>query len=207
MRASGGRAALHAGPASRAARVEAAAGGRPERRRHGAGDAGQLLGAVGMAGEQEARVGVLGIIEDRAHGSGLDGLAGVHDGHPVAELGDDAEVVRDEQHRQVALGGKVAQELEDLQLRRDVERGGGLVGQHDAGGAGERGGDQQALALAAGELVGIARERLLGIGELHVPQERDEVGAHGAAVGARRRRPRRGWRAAPSAASRCGRRG
>ena len=35
-------------------------------------------------------------------------------------------------------------------------------------------GDQQALALAAGELMRIALERGLGIGQLHAPQQLDQ---------------------------------
>ena len=58
----------------------------------------------------------------RRVGPGLDRLAGVHDHHLVAELGDDAEVVGDEEHRQAESVGEVAEEAEDLQLRGDVER-------------------------------------------------------------------------------------
>ena len=74
------------------------------------------------------------------------------------------------------------QQLEDLQLRRDVERGGRLVGDDERGAAGERAGDHQALALAAGELVRIALERGFGLGDLHAAQQRHEMGA---ALGAR----------------------
>ena len=42
--------------------------------------------------------------------------------------------------------------------------------------AGERAGDHQALALAAGELVRIALEHRLGLGDLHAAQQRDEAG-------------------------------
>ena len=45
------------------------------------------------------------------------------------------------------------QQLEDLRLDGDVERGGGLVGDQQVGLVGERHGDHDALALAAGELV------------------------------------------------------
>ena len=52
----------------------------------------------------------------------------------------------------------VLEQLEDLRLHRDVERGGRLVGDQQVGLVGERHGDHDALALAAGELVRIARE-------------------------------------------------
>ena len=46
-----------------------------------------------------------------------------------------------------------AQELEDLRLDGDVERGGRLVGDQQVGIVGERHGDHHALALAAGKLM------------------------------------------------------
>ena len=49
------------------------------------------------------------------------------------------------------------QQLQDLVLDGDVERGGRLVGEQQLGRAGERDGDHHALAHAAGKLVRIAR--------------------------------------------------
>ena len=56
-----------------------------------------------------------------------------------------------------------AQQRQDLRLDRDVERGGRLVGDQQVGLVGERHGDHHALALAAGELVRIGVEALLGL--------------------------------------------
>ena len=145
------------------------------------------VGAVGMAGEQRARVGMRRRLEDRLHRAGLDRLAGIDDAEIVAQFGDDAEIVRHEQQRDAELRDQLAQQQQDLVLRRDVERGGRLVGDHQARRAGERRRDQQALALAAGELVRIAFERAL----------RDRAPACAAAArpgaprGARRRSPPR----------------
>ena len=58
----------------------------------------------------------------------LDDPAGVHHHHPVGGLGDHAEVVRDQDHRHCGLVLQVAQQVEDLRLDGDVERGGRLVG-------------------------------------------------------------------------------
>ena len=58
-----------------------------------------------------------------------------------------------EQHRDAALLGEPLQQLEDLRLDGDVERGGRLVGDDEVGLRHQRHGDHQALALAAGELV------------------------------------------------------
>ena len=83
--------------------------------------------------------------------------------------------MRDEQHRDVELGRKRFQKLQDLELRRDVERRRRLVGDDQAGRAGKRAGDHQPLPLTAGELVRIALEHRLGLGDLHPPQDVDEA--------------------------------
>ena len=67
-------------------------------------------------------------------------------------------------------GAEVFEELEDLGLDGDVEGGGGLVGDEDAGLVGwpliyDGDGDEDALALASGELVGIVFGSALGVWE------------------------------------------
>ena len=79
--------------------------------------------------------------------------ARVHDGDAIRLLGDDAEIVRDEQQREAEARLQIAQQIEDLPLDRDVERGRRLVGDEQPGLAGEGRGDQRALAEAAGQLV------------------------------------------------------
>ncbi len=72
---------------------------------------------------------MLRVVEDLVERRLLDDLAGIHHHHPVGHLGDDAEVVGDQHHRQVAVpvaGSPAA--VEDLRLDGDVERGGRLVG-------------------------------------------------------------------------------
>ena len=57
---------------------------------------------------------------------------------------------------------RALQQLQDLRLDGDVERGGRLVGDQQVGLVGERHGDHHALPLAAGKLVRIGAEPLLG---------------------------------------------
>ena len=57
--------------------------------------------------------------------------------------------------------------LQDLRLRRHVERGGGLVGDQQRGIEHEGGGDHDALALAARDLVRIDVDQALGLGQVH----------------------------------------
>ena len=93
----------------------------------------------------------------------LDDMTGIHDGDVMGEAGDDAEIVRDPDDGGAELGLQPLDELDDLRLDRHVERRRRLVGDDQFRRAGERHGDHDALAHAAGELVGIvveARRRL-----------------------------------------------
>ena len=86
----------------------------------------------------------------------LDDLAVLHHADPLRDLAHDAEVVGDEQKRHAEPRLDVFQQRDDLRLHGDVERRGRLVGNQQIGLVGERHGDHDALALAAGELVRIA---------------------------------------------------
>ena len=86
----------------------------------------------------------------------LDDLAEVHHRDLGAEVPHDREVVGDEQERDVELPLQVLEQVDDLRLDRHVERGDRLVGDQQLGVQGQRAGDADALALAAGELVGVA---------------------------------------------------
>ncbi len=120
--------------------------------------------------------------EDIARGAPLDDLAVVHDADPVGHLAHDAEIVGDEQHGHVELGLELEQEIEDLRLDGDVERGGRLVGDEQVGLVGERHGDHHPLPLPARKLVRIGLKASLGIVDADLVQEvehalpRDRVG-------------------------------
>ena len=81
--------------------------------------------------EQSPRVGVLGLVEDLLEGADLDHPPAVHDEHPVGDLGDDAEVVGDQDRRDVLLAVELLDQPQDLRLDRHVERGRRLVGDQD----------------------------------------------------------------------------
>ena len=70
----------------------------------------------------------------------------------------------DEDHGHVPLALLVLQQVEDLGLDGDVERGGGLVGEQQLRTAGQGDGDHHPLAHAAGQLVGVLRSRRSGSG-------------------------------------------
>ena len=88
-------------------------------------------------------------------GAFFNDAACVHHGNAIRNLRDDSEVVRDEEKRETQFTAQFRKQLEDLRLHGDVERGGGLVCDKDAGIRGERHRDHHALAKAAGKLVRI----------------------------------------------------
>ena len=103
--------------------------------------------------EEPPGVRVLGRREDLARRAVLHLPACVHHEHGVGRLRDDAEVVRDEDHAHVELLLDPLDELEDLRLHGDVERGRRLIGDQHRRPVHERHRDHRALAHAAGELV------------------------------------------------------
>ena len=109
----------------------------------------------GNAAEQLLRVRMPRRREDPLTGPSSATLPGVHDQRPVAGLGDDRQVVGDEDQRQPELAAEALEQLEDLGLDHDVERGRRLVADDDGRVAGEGHRDHRALAHAARQLVRI----------------------------------------------------
>ena len=95
---------------------------------------------------------------------------------PVGDLGHDAEIMRDEQDRHAALAAKRIDELQDLRLRRDVERRGRFVGDEEFRLERERHGDHHPLPLAAREFVRVGACDRLRIRQADLVEKR-----HGAA--------------------------
>ena len=85
------------------------------------------------------------------------------------------EVVSDEEIGEAEPLLQLLQQIDDLALDRHVERRNGLVADDDARVDGERPGDADALALPAGELVGVA-QRHVGKEAHNLQQLRDAVG-------------------------------
>ncbi len=103
----------------------------------------------------------------------FDDLPRVHHVHPARALGDDAEVVGDEQDRHPEALLEIGEQRQDLGLDGDVERGGRLVGDQQAWTVDQRHRDEHPLAHPAGELVGIAVSALLGVGNADQLQHLD----------------------------------
>ena len=103
----------------------------------------------------------------------LDDAAGVHDRYLVGELGDDAQIVRDQDDRRACFLAQHAHQVEDLRLDGHVERGGRLVGDKKVGLASERHRDHDPLTHAAGEPVRIVVEAPFGRWDVHAAQHLD----------------------------------
>ena len=104
-----------------------------------------------------------GVGEDLLHRALLHNLASVHDGDGVGDLGDERQVVAHEHHGEAELVLQLVQQVDDLLLHRYVKSGGGLVCDDQLRVARQGHGDEHALALAAGELVGIGIQRALRV--------------------------------------------
>ena len=89
------------------------------------------------------------VAKEIVHGRLLDDPSGVHHRHTVRHFGDDAEVVGDQKQRKLEARFQIAQQVENLRLDRDVERGRRLVGDEERRVAGERERDEGALAQTA----------------------------------------------------------
>ena len=104
----------------------------------------------------------------------------------MGDLRDDAEIVRDEEDAHAELALQPAEEVEDLRLDGHVEGGRRLVGDQELRIAGEREGDHDALAHAAGHLVRIVVEapfRSRDLDEVqHPPRLPARLGAGGRLV-------------------------
>ena len=83
-------------------------------------------------------------------------LAVGHHGHAVGDRAHERQVVGDEQHRQPEVALQVGEQLDDRRLHEHVERRRDLVADEHVGLAHQGPGDGDALALAPGQLVGVA---------------------------------------------------
>src|SRR6266568_2012813 len=105
-------------------------------------------------GQEGLRVRMERILEELARRGLLDDLPQVHDRDAIRHLPDDAEVVRDQQVRQVLPSLNVLEQVEDLRLDGYVEGARRLVQEGEYGLGGQGAGDGDPLTLSTGELVG-----------------------------------------------------
>ena len=129
----------------------------------------------GERAEEPDGVRVGGRPEQLGRGGVLDHVAGVHDGHRVAVLRDDSEIVRDEDHGHSELVLQLREQREDLILDRHVERGRRLIGEQQLRPARDRDRDHHALPHPAAQLVRVRAQALLRRGDPDVVEQLDRA--------------------------------
>ena len=127
--------------------------------------------ALRLGLQQVAGVGMAGSAEDALRRARFHDFAVGHHAHPVRHRADDAEVVRDEQHRHAHLGAQLAQQVQNLRLNGHVQSGGGLVGNEQARLVGEGHRDHHPLALASRQFMRIGAQPPLGVPQAHPAQQ------------------------------------
>ena len=114
--------------------------------------------------DQHARIGMPRAREHVRRCPRLDLGAAIHHKCAIGDFGDDAHVVRDEEHGHVLLHLHALDEVEDLALDGDVERRCRLVGDQQFRLRRERHRDHHALPHAAGEAMRRIAEAAPGVG-------------------------------------------
>ena len=105
--------------------------------------------------DQSLGIGMARMVEHFICSTVLNNPPVTHHDHAVGNFGDDAKVVRDEHDAGVVMRIELFEELEDLRLRRHIERCCRLVGDQKFRVERKSHGDHNALTLAARQLVRI----------------------------------------------------
>ena len=117
-----------------------------------------------------------GIGENLLGGALLHHAAGVHDHHVVGHLGDNTQVVGDQHDGGIDLILQAAKQVQDLGLDGHVQSRGGLIGDDQAGIAGQSHSDHDTLAHTAGQLVRKHLVDALAVGDTGHLQQMDGAG-------------------------------
>src|SRR5580658_3238208 len=104
----------------------------------------------------------------------LDDLSRVHDQDLVREVAGRGDVVGDIEHREPETPAEVVEQVEHLQPDRDVQHGHWFVGQQYARAGRQRPGERDPLALAAGQLVRVLGQELVGRREPDLLHQADD---------------------------------
>ena len=109
--------------------------------------------------------------EDLGRRSLFDDPPGIHHRDARAAFRNHAEIMADQHHRHAGLALQIAQQGQDLRLRRDIQGRGRLVRNQQARLAGQRHRDHRALAHATREVMRVILQPLRRIGDAN-PRER-----------------------------------
>ena len=130
-------------------------------------DGHQLLCGVAVqtrhAGHQAPGIGVARVGIQLGRGRRFDHTAGVHHHHAVSVARHHAQVVCDEDERRPRALRQVFQQIKNLRLHGDVQRGGGFIGNDELRLTSQCHGDHGALAHATTELVRVSHSARSGV--------------------------------------------
>ena len=115
-------------------------------------------------------VGVLRIIDDIANRTNLGNAAGVQNRHPVGGLGNHAHIVGDQHDGSAVLPAQAFQECNDLCLNGYIQRRRWFIGDNQAWFGTQCESNDNALAHAAGKLMGIVADTHFGRWNADLPQ-------------------------------------
>ena len=107
------------------------------------------MGRIRQGSQQPFRIGMGGMIKNILYPSRFHDDTGIHDINAPAHLGDDAEVVGNEDDSHLVLLLQGSQELQYLGFGRHVESRRRFVGKEEARLTGKSHGDETALAHPA----------------------------------------------------------
>jgi hypothetical protein len=114
--------------------------------------------------------------ENFFNGALLDEFSFEHNQNTIGEIGDDAEVVGDEEDGHTELIAEIAKEIENLGLDGDIKGGGGFIGNEEFGLAGQSHSDHGALLHSARKLVRIVVRAEFGITDADEFEETSDFG-------------------------------
>jgi hypothetical protein len=130
---------------------------------------------------------MLRVLVDLAHRAGLDQNALLHHHDTVRNLGNDAEIMRNNEDRHSGLPLQLLEKCQHFGLHGNIERGRRLVSDQEVWAQRKRHGDHHALTLTAGKLVRIFVERMIRVGNAHTSEKPQRLGLRLGSIRAVRR--------------------
>ncbi len=117
----------------------------------------------GNAGEKGAGVGMARMLKEQFARGGLDDASSIHDVDLIAHFRDYGEIVGNKNDGGAEFLLSIADEIENLFLHGNIERGSGLVTNQQFGARDEGHRDHDALSHTAGKFVRVAVHAFFGI--------------------------------------------
>src|SRR5215475_5948271 len=120
--------------------------------------------------QQRLGIGMRRLVKNRPHWGPFDQLAGIHHPDVVTHLGNNPDVMGNEDHRQTAALLNVLEQIEILRLNSHIQAGGRLIGNEQLWLTGNTNSTHNALTHASTHLVRILTETYLGRGNTYAPE-------------------------------------